>query len=135
MFVFQSTINWLPTLLTDSGLPFKQASFMLVLFQFVGTLGGWVIARPLDRFGMIPCTILYVLSIPVLASLGFPDHSEQTRMALVSLAGFCILGLHFAQVSCASNVYPTAARGFGVGWFMLFARVGGAAGPPSSGCL
>jgi hypothetical protein len=26
-------------------------------------------------------------------------------------------------------VYPTSVRAFGVGWFMLFARVGGAIGP------
>jgi AAHS family 4-hydroxybenzoate transporter-like MFS transporter len=50
-------------------------------------------------------------------------------MAMVAAAGFCVLGLHFAQVSCVSSVYPTSVRAFGVGSFMLFARVGGAIGP------
>ena len=133
--VFHSFNTWLPTLMTDSGVPFGQASHMVVLFQFLGTLGGWVIARPLDRFGMLPCTLLYFLSIPVVASLGIPGHTDLTMSVLVALAGFCILGLHFAQVSCVSSVYPTAIRAFGVGWFMLFARVGGAIGPAVVGVL
>jgi AAHS family 4-hydroxybenzoate transporter-like MFS transporter len=133
--VFHSFNTWLPILMTDSGVPFERASHMVVLFQFLGTLGGWVIARPLDRFGMAPCTILYVLSIPVVVGLGLPGHSDLMVTALVSLAGFCILGLHFAQVSCVSNVYPTSVRAFGVGWFMLFARVGGAIGPKVVGVI
>jgi len=32
-------------------------------------------------------------------------------------------------------VYPTSARAFGVGWFMLFARAGGAIGPAIVGVL
>jgi MFS transporter, AAHS family, 4-hydroxybenzoate transporter len=135
MIVFHSFNTWLPTLMTDAGVSFGQASHMVVLFQFLGTLGGWIIARPLDRFGMVPCTILYVLSIPVVASLGLPGHSESMMTLLVALSGFCILGLHFAQVSCVSSVYPTAVRAFGVGWFMLFARAGGALGPYVVGLL
>jgi MFS transporter, AAHS family, 4-hydroxybenzoate transporter len=135
MIVFHSFNTWLPTLMTDSGVPFAKASHMVVLFQFLGTLGGWIIARPLDRFGMVPCTILYVLSIPVVASLGLPGHSDLMMTVLVALCGFCILGLHFAQVSCVSSVYPTSVRAFGVGWFMLFARAGGAIGPALVGVL
>jgi len=133
--VFHSFNTWLPTLMTDSGVPFAQASHMVVLFQFLGTLGGWVIARPLDRFGMLPCTILYALSIPVVAGLGMSGHSGGALTVLVALAGFCVVGLHFAQVSCVSSVYPTSVRAFGVGWFMLFARVGGAIGPAVVGVL
>jgi AAHS family 4-hydroxybenzoate transporter-like MFS transporter len=133
--VFHSFNTWLPTLLTDSGVSFAQASHMVVLFQFLGTLGGWVIARPLDRFGMLPCTLLYFLSIPVVAGLGMPGHTALIMSGLVGLAGFCILGLHFAQVACVSSVYPTAVRAFGVGWFMLFARAGGAIGPAVVGVL
>jgi AAHS family 4-hydroxybenzoate transporter-like MFS transporter len=133
--VFHSFNTWLPTLMTDSGVSFAQAAHLVVVFQFLGTLGGWVIARPLDRLGMIPCTILYVLSIPVVATLGLPGHSDLMLTVLVAMAGFCVLGLHFAQVSCVSSVYPTSVRAFGVGWFMLFARAGGAIGPAVVGVL
>jgi AAHS family 4-hydroxybenzoate transporter-like MFS transporter len=133
--VFHSFNSWSPTLLTDSGVSFARASFAVVLFQFAGTLGGWAIMRPLDRFGMLPCTILYVLSIPVMIALGAPGVSETNLMLMCAAAGFCVLGLHFAQVSCVSNVYPTSVRALGIGWFMLFARVGGAIGPSVVGVL
>ncbi len=135
MVVFHSFNTWLPTLLTDAGVPFSRASLTVALFQFVGTIGGWSIMRPLDRFGMIPCTVLYVLSIPLVLALGLPGNSQTTVLFLIPVAGFCILGLHFAQVSCVSSVYPTAVRGLGVGWFMLFARAGGAIGPSIVGVL
>ena len=127
--VFHSTNSWLPTLLPDEGFTAVEAAHAVALYQFVGTLGGWAIARPLDRYGMTFCTVLYVLSIPIMAFLGMPGHTESTVLAMVGAAGFCVLGLHFAQVSCVSSVYPTSVRAFGVGWFMLFARVGGAIGP------
>jgi MFS transporter, AAHS family, 4-hydroxybenzoate transporter len=133
--VFHSFNNWLPTLLTDSGLPYSHAATAVVLFQFAGTLGGWVIMRPLDRYGMLPCALLYLLSIPVVACLGLPGNSETMLMVLCSLAGFCVLGLHFAQVFCVSSIYPTAIRALGVGFFMLFARAGGSLGPYLVGVL
>jgi MFS transporter, AAHS family, 4-hydroxybenzoate transporter len=135
MVVFHSFNTWLPTLLTDAGIPFSRASLTVALFQFVGTIGGWSIMRPLDRFGMIPCTLLYVLSIPLVLALGLPGNSQTVLLSLIPIAGFCILGLHFAQVSCVSSIYPTAVRGLGVGWFMLFARAGGAIGPSIVGVL
>jgi AAHS family 4-hydroxybenzoate transporter-like MFS transporter len=135
MIVFHSLNTWLPTLLPDTGMSYERASHTVALFQFVGTLGGWVIMRPLDKFGMLPCTILYALSIPVMIALAAPGVSESNLMLLCAAAGFCVLGLHFAQVSCVSNVYHTSVRGLGVGWFMLFARVGGAVGPWVVGVL
>jgi MFS transporter, AAHS family, 4-hydroxybenzoate transporter len=132
---FHSLNTWMPTLLPDVGMTQAQAAHAVVLFQFAGTMGGWVIARPLDRLGMLPCTILYILSIPIVLTLGLPGHTEAMLMLLISAAGFCILGLHFAQVSCVSSVYPTSVRAFGVGWFMLFARAGGAIGPLIVGAL
>jgi AAHS family 4-hydroxybenzoate transporter-like MFS transporter len=133
--VFHAFNNWLPTLLTDSGLPYARAATAVVLFQFAGTLGGWVIMRPLDRYGMWPCALLYLLGIPVVASLGLPGISGTTLMLLCALAGFCVIGLHFAQVFCVSNIYPTAIRALGVGLFMLFARAGGSLGPYLVGVL
>jgi AAHS family 4-hydroxybenzoate transporter-like MFS transporter len=129
MLVFFSFNSWLPTLLTESGVPYARAVLLLALFQFVGTLGGWSIMRPIDTFGMIPCTVLYALSLPVLFALSLAVGSGSALLVLVPVAGFCILGLHFAQVACVSNIYPTQVRATGVGWFMLCARAGGAVGP------
>lgn len=135
MIVFHSLNSWLPTLLTDSGVPYARASLTVSLFQFVGTIGGWSIMLPLDRFGMLPCTALYVLSLPLVMSLGFAAGSGSPLLLLIPAAGFCVLGLQFAQVAAVSNIYPTRVRATGVGWFMLFARAGGAVGPAIVGIL
>lgn len=135
MIVFHSFNSWLTTLLPDTGMSFAQASYSVALFQFVGTLGGWAVMRPVDRLGMLPCTILYVLAIPLIFALGAPGLVGTDLMLMCAAVGFCVLGLHFAQVSCISNIYPTAVRALGVGWFMLFARLGGAAGPLIVGML
>jgi len=135
MIVFHSFNSWLTVLLPDTGMSYAQATHTVALFQFVGTLGGWSIMRPLDRLGMLPCTILYVLAIPLIFALSAQGIVGTHLMWLCALAGFCVLGLHFAQVSCISNIYPTSVRGLGVGAFMLFARLGGAAGPLIVGYL
>src|SRR5215469_16975558 len=135
MIVFQSFNSWLPTLLTDSGVPFARASLILTLFQFVGTLGGWSIMRPLDAFGMIPCTLLYALSLPLVLALSLAVGNGSALLVLIPVAGFCILGLQFAQIACVSSIYPTQVRATGVGWFILWARVGGAVGPALVGVL
>ncbi len=129
MIVFHSFNSWMAVLLPDTGLSEAQANYTVALFQFVGTLGGWAIMRPVDKLGMLPCTLLYLLSVPLILSLGSTGIVGSNLMGLCAVVGFCVLGLHFAQVSCVSNVYPTSVRGLGVGWFMLFARLGGAAGP------
>jgi MFS transporter, AAHS family, 4-hydroxybenzoate transporter len=135
MIVFHSFNTWLPTLLTDSGVPFARAALTVALFQFVGTLGGWSIMRPIDALGMIPCTLLYALSIPLVLALSLAVGTGSALFVLIPIAGFCILGLHFAQVACVSNIYPTQVRATGVGWFMLWARAGGAVGPAIVGLL
>lgn len=135
MIDFQALNSWLPTLLTDAGVSFQRASLAVVLFQFVGTLGGWAVMRPVDAFGMLPCTILYALGIPAVASLGLVPGGAVNPLWVCALAGFCLLGLHFAQVSCVSSIYPTSIRGRGVGWFLLVGRAGGAVGPAVVGVL
>src|SRR6185312_5367826 len=66
MIVFHSFNSWLTVLLPDAGMSYAQATHTVALFQFIGTLGGWAIMRPVDKLGMLPCTILYVLSIPLI---------------------------------------------------------------------
>jgi len=88
---------------------------VVVLFQFAGTLGGWVIMRPLDRYGMWPCALLYLLSIPAVACLGLPGISETMLMLLCALAGFCVLGLHLTTLADPSSAFDhdEAGRLFG----------------------
>ena len=132
--VFYFITNWMPTILAGAGIPLGRAVFATTLFQFGGTLAGLVM-RPLDRFGMVPLTVLYVLAIPIVAVLGTPGLGAAPLMALIFAAGFCVLGINFAIIATSGNLYPTVIRSYGVGCIFFFGRGGSVIGPSVAGLL
>ena len=100
----------------------ENAALAITAFQFAGTVGGLTIMRPLDKYGFIPVPILFLLAIPIVASIGLPGLPEGVRIALVAAAGFCLLGLQFGNIASETNMFPTYIRSWGVG--SCFARAG-----------
>ncbi len=136
LMVFYFVNQWIPTILPSAGLiSTEHAALAATLFQFGGTAGGLVLMRPLDRWGFIPVPILFAVAIPVVACIGLPGLSEPVVLALVTLAGFCLLGLQFGNISSEGNVYSTAIRSFGVGSCFAAGRVGSVVGPLIGGVL
>ena len=135
LMIFYFVNQWMPTLLANAGVPISQAVLATTLFQFGGTVGGLVIMRPLDKFGFIPVPILFACAIPIIACIGLNGLSQNVVLALVTLAGFCLLGLQFGNIASESNVYPTAIRSFGVGMCFGAGRVGSVIGPLVGGWL
>lgn len=56
-------------------------------------------------------------------------------LALMALAGGCILGMQVCMYAVAANAYPTAVRSTGVGWASGIARLGGIASSLVGGVL
>lgn len=135
LMIFYFVSQWMPTLLSNAGVSMADAAMATTLFQFGGTAGGLILMRPLDRWGFIPVPILFALAVPVVACIGLPGLSETTVMILVTLAGFCLLGLQFGNLSSEGNIFPTAVRGVGVGTCYTAGRVGGVIGPLVGGIL
>jgi MFS transporter, AAHS family, 4-hydroxybenzoate transporter len=136
LMVFYFVNQWIPTILPSAGvISTEHAALAATLFQFGGTAGGLILMRPLDRWGFIPVPILFAVAIPAVACIGLPGLSEPVVLALVTLAGFCLLGLQFGNISSESNVYPTAIRSFGVGSCFAAGRVGSVVGPMIGGVL
>jgi MFS transporter, AAHS family, 4-hydroxybenzoate transporter len=127
--------QWTPTLLAQSGFTVAQGQLATTVFQFAGTASGLVIMRPLDRFGFAPVPILFAIAIPALIGIGLAGSDLWPVMALMGVAGFCLLGLQFGNIACESQVFPTAIRSLGVGSCFAFGRVGGALGPLLGGIL
>jgi MFS transporter, AAHS family, 4-hydroxybenzoate transporter len=121
--------QWLPTVLSTSGVSVGQAAIATTLFQFGGTLAGLVSMRFLDTRGFIPVPVLFACAIPIVASVGIPGLSPYALLALVAGAGFCILGLQFGNIATEGNIYPTYIRAWGVGSNFAAGRIGGALGP------
>jgi AAHS family 4-hydroxybenzoate transporter-like MFS transporter len=135
LMIFYFVSQWMPTLLSNAGVSMAHAALATTLFQFGGTAGGLILMRPLDRWGFIPVPILFAVAIPVVACIGLPGLSETMVMVLVTLAGFCLLGLQFGNIASEGNVFPTAVRGFGVGSCFTAGRVGAVIGPLVGGFL
>jgi AAHS family 4-hydroxybenzoate transporter-like MFS transporter len=135
LMVFYFVNQWMPTILSTSGVSVAHAAIATTLFQFGGTVGGLLIMRPLDKYGFIPVPILFACAIPIIACIGLTGLPESAVMTLVALAGFCLLGLQFGNIAMESNIYPTYIRSWGVGSCFAAGRVGSAVGPLFGGYL
>jgi MFS transporter, AAHS family, 4-hydroxybenzoate transporter len=135
LMIFYFVNQWVPTILTSHGISTENAALAITAFQFAGTVGGLTIMRPLDKYGFIPVPILFLLAIPIVASIGLPGLPEAARIALVAAAGFCLLGLQFGNIASETNMFPTYVRSWGVGSCFAAGRVGSVIGPIVGGFL
>ncbi|MGB6535407.1 MAG: MFS transporter [Xanthobacteraceae bacterium] len=129
LMVFYFINQWMPTVLSSSGVSVEQAAIATALFQFGGTAAGLLSMRFLDRVGFLPVPILFACGIPVVIAIGVPGLPPAALIALVASAGFCLLGLQFGNIATEANIYPTYIRAWGIGSNFAVARIGGALGP------
>src|SRR3984957_11992029 len=129
LMVFYFINQWMPTVLSSSGVSVEQAAIATALFQFGGTLAGLLSMRFLDKVGFLPVPILFACAIPIVIGIGIPGLSPAVLIALVASAGFCLLGLQFGNIATEANIYPTYIRSWGVGSNFAVARIGGGLGP------
>lgn len=135
LMVFYFINQWMPTVLSTSGISVGKAAIATTLFQFGGTLAGLLSMRFLDTKGFIPVPILYALAIPVVVAIGTPGLAEPALIGLVAAAGFCLLGLQFGNIATEANIYPTYIRSWGVGSNFAMGRIGGGLGPLIGGLM
>jgi AAHS family 4-hydroxybenzoate transporter-like MFS transporter len=129
LMVFYFISQWMPTVLSNSGVTVEQAAIATTLFQFGGTVAGLLSMRILDRYGFLPVPVLFACAIPIVISIGIPGLSPAALIVLVAGAGFCLLGLQFGNIATEANIYPTYIRSWGVGSNFAVARIGGGLGP------
>jgi AAHS family 4-hydroxybenzoate transporter-like MFS transporter len=115
---------WMPTILTSTGVPMKDAAIAVAFYQLGGVVGGAAISRPMDLLGMWTITILYAIAIPAALLIGEPGNSETMVMVLLFVAGICLLGGQLGLNTAAGLIYPTYIRSNGVGWAFGVGRVG-----------
>jgi AAHS family 4-hydroxybenzoate transporter-like MFS transporter len=133
LMVFYFINQWMPTVLSSSGVSIEQAAIATTLFQFGGTIAGLLSMRLLDKYGFLPVPVLYACAIPIVACIGIPGLSPYVLIALVAAAGFCLLGLQFGNIATEANIYPTYIRSWGVGSNFAVGRIGGGLGPLMGG--
>jgi len=135
LMVFYFTSQWLPTVLPSVGIPRETGAGALALFQVGGTIGGLILSRQLDKKGLMPVVMLFLLSMPIVAAIGYSMSSVPILMVVTFLAGFCLLGLQFGINATSAMLYPTSIRSNGSGWAFGVGRFGSIAGPIIAGFL
>jgi AAHS family 4-hydroxybenzoate transporter-like MFS transporter len=133
---FYFLASWNPTLLASAKVSEGMAAIGTALFQIGGTIGGLTLSRPIDRQGFRPVTILFLVAVPVIASIGYVGSiSTALLMLVLLLGGFCVLGLQFGLNAASAMIYPTAVRSNGSGWAFGIGRFGSIVGPYVGGYL
>jgi len=127
--------SWLPTVLTAAHMPLSKAVLSTTIFQIGGTLGGLSLSRPIDKMGLAPVCILFVISLVVAPFIGYTAGSEGLLWVAIFFAGFTLLGLQFGLNATSALIYPTSIRSNGSGWAFAVGRFGSVAGPIVAGVL
>ncbi len=127
--------SWAPTLYAADGYRTSDIALALGLFGSFGALGGMLIGWPVDRFGVPPVVVLFLLAVPVLGALATMHASRPYLMVLMAIAGLLLFSLQVAINGIATQIYPAATRAKGVGWGMGSVRLGQLLGASGGGLL
>jgi AAHS family 4-hydroxybenzoate transporter-like MFS transporter len=127
--------QWTTILLTSNGVPVQSAAWATTAFQVAGFAGALSIMRPIDRLGFIPVPLLFACAAVVVFLMDMPGISPVTITVLAGIAGFCVIGMQFGNISVTGQVFPTNIRPSGVGFCYGFGRLGSVIGPSLAGFL
>jgi len=98
--------------------------------QLGGTFGALLLCRWLDRRRFLAISILFALSVPVVASVGWFGVTSLTALLIAAfLSGFLVLGIQTGINVAGALIYPTSLRSNGSGWQLGIGRVGSIVGP------
>jgi AAHS family 4-hydroxybenzoate transporter-like MFS transporter len=123
-------LSWTPTLLTAAHLPPPTAALAGASIQVGGTVGSLLMARWLAKHRFLAISLLFVVAVPVVASIGFVGVASETALLIATfLAGFCVLGIQSGINVAGALVYPTSLRANGSGWELGIGRLGSIVGP------
>jgi MFS transporter, AAHS family, 4-hydroxybenzoate transporter len=128
--------NWLPLILTESGVAKSSAALITTGFHLGGSVGAIVLGRLMDRFD--ENTVLaasYALASFVIVVISLASGTLALVAAGVFAAGFCISGAQVGLNAMASGYYPTSARGTGVSWANGIGRTGSIVGSLIGGTM
>jgi AAHS family 4-hydroxybenzoate transporter-like MFS transporter len=128
--------SWLPTIISDAGIPVETAIRLTSLFQIGGIAGAVVLGRLLDR--TLSFWILagcYAWAAAFVYLIGHTGGSVPLLALTISCAGVGIIGGQNASHALSSEFYPTRIRSTGVGWALGIGRIGSIVGPLVGGLL
>ncbi len=130
------SLSWLPTLARVAKLPASTTAIGPALFSIAGLVTALVVARIMDRVGVVALAVTSALGVPAFLLLGqsFEAGTSAFLMACV-LAGAIAVSSVNLMGTVAALMYEDGLRARGVGWAVAVMRLGGAAAPALGGLL
>jgi MFS transporter, AAHS family, 4-hydroxybenzoate transporter len=123
-------LSWTPTLMSAAKLPPAAAALSGTAMQVGGTVGSLLLCFWLQRQRFFAVTILFVLAVPVVGSIGFAGLTSQAALLTATFfAGFLVLGIQSGINVAGAMIYPTSLRSNGSGWQLGLGRIGSIVGP------
>jgi AAHS family 4-hydroxybenzoate transporter-like MFS transporter len=128
--------SWLPTIISDAGIPVETAIRLTSLFQIGGIVGAVGLGRLLDRtFSFWILAACYAWAAMFVYAIGHSGASVALLAVTITCAGVGIIGGQNASHALSSEFYPTRMRSTGVGWALGIGRIGSIVGPVVGGWL
>jgi len=129
-------VNWLPSLLRESGLAASAGVIAVSVFSLGGIAGCIAEGRFMNSWGAYP-TLLgeFVASALLIGLMAFLTNSFAILMVVTFVLGVAIQGAQAGLNALAANFYPTTVRSTGVGWALGVGRIGSIVGPAIGGVL
>lgn len=130
-------LSWLPLLLERAGLTQRLAVAATAVFALGGFIGAIGLGILIDRRGHAHRTLAagYLLGAAFAVITSVTLRSTPLLFIAIFLAGVGIVGCECGARAAAAAMYPTSARGTGVGWAIGVGRVGSITGPAVGGSL
>jgi MFS transporter, AAHS family, 4-hydroxybenzoate transporter len=128
--------GWLTTVVTDAGYPQDKAALVASMVQVGGTIGAFTLGWFVHKWGFVPVlTTCGVLASINIAAIGQPWIPLAMLVAVVFIAGVCVVGGQAAINALAATYYPTELRSTGIGAGLGVGRIGAIIGPTLASVL
>ena len=123
-------ISWTPTLVGAAKVGPQIAALAGAALQVGGSVGALTLCWWLQRARFLAITILFVIAIPVVGSIGYAGLSSIPALIVATFcAGLIVLGIQSGINVVGAMIYPTSLRANGSGWQLGIGRLGAIAGP------
>ena len=127
--------SWLPTIISDAGIPVDTANRLTALFQLGGIGGALILGAVLDRvfsfWILAGCYLWAAASVYLIGTAA----SIPAMAITIACAGLGIIGGQNACHAVTAEFYPARIRSTGVGWALGIGRIGSIVGPVVGGLL
>jgi MFS transporter, AAHS family, 4-hydroxybenzoate transporter len=128
-----SFVNWLPTVLSSSGMSVQGALDGSLLFNFGGMIGALGGSALITRYGSrvvgssiaLAGAIASVLVGVSVVTGGLAAGAHVQLLVFVAVAGVALNGMQIFLYSVSAHSYPTGIRASGIGCASAVARAGG----------